>query len=111
MPMTPRTRKLALTAHVTSSVGWLGAVAAFLVLSIAGLESRDADLVRTLPGVEDVQIFGERLHVTLTSTNATARFRSALDAQTTGVTGMREVPPSLEDVFIAQLGARERAHA
>jgi ABC-2 type transport system ATP-binding protein len=73
--------------------------------------SRDADLVRALPGVADVQIFGERLHVTLTSTDATARFRSALDAQTTGVTGIREVPPSLEDVFIAQLGARERAHA
>ena len=73
--------------------------------------SRDADLVRTLPGVADVQIFGERLHVTLTSTDVTARFRSALDAQTTGVTGIREVPPSLEDVFIAQLGARERAHA
>jgi ABC-2 type transport system ATP-binding protein len=72
---------------------------------------RDADLVRTLPGVADVQIFGERLHVTLTSTDATARFRSALDAQTTGVTGIRAVPPSLEDVFIAQLGVRERAHA
>jgi ABC-2 type transport system ATP-binding protein len=72
---------------------------------------RDADLVRTLPGVADVQIFGERLHVTLTSTDATARFRSALDAQTTGVTGIRTVPPSLEDVFIAQLDAREHAHA
>jgi hypothetical protein len=44
--MTPRARKLALTAHVTSSVGWLGAVAAFLVLGVAGLTSRDADLVR-----------------------------------------------------------------
>jgi ABC-2 type transport system ATP-binding protein len=72
---------------------------------------RDADLVRALPGVADVQIFGERLHVTLTSADATERFRSALDAHTTGVTGIRAVPPSLEDVFIAQLGARERAHA
>ncbi len=33
--MTPALRKLAITAHVTFSVGWLGAVAAFLVLSIA----------------------------------------------------------------------------
>jgi len=72
---------------------------------------RDADLVRALPGVADVQIFGERLHVTLTSADATERFRSALDAHTTGVIGIRAVPPSLEDVFIAQLGARERAHA
>lgn len=44
--MTPALRKLNLTAHVTSSVGWLGAVAAFLVLSIAGLTSQDADIVR-----------------------------------------------------------------
>ena len=34
--MTPRMRKLALTAHVTSSVGWLGAVASFFALAIAG---------------------------------------------------------------------------
>jgi hypothetical protein len=44
--MTPALRKLTLTAHVASSVGWLGAVAAFLVLSIAGLTSQDAELVR-----------------------------------------------------------------
>ena len=40
--MTPRVRKWALTAHIAFSVGWLGAVAGFLVLSIAGLTSRDA---------------------------------------------------------------------
>ncbi|HZA99121.1 MAG TPA: hypothetical protein VE399_10110 [Gemmatimonadales bacterium] len=39
-------RKLTLTAHVSSSVGWLGAVLAFLVLALAGLTSRNADLVR-----------------------------------------------------------------
>lgn len=44
--MTPAVRKLTITAHVTFSVGWLGAVAAFLVLSIAGLNSHDAELVR-----------------------------------------------------------------
>src|SRR6266571_90390 len=44
--MTPALRKLAITAHVTFSVGWLGAVAAFLVLSIAGLTSHDAETVR-----------------------------------------------------------------
>jgi hypothetical protein len=46
MSMSPTVRKLALTAHVTSSVGWLGAVAAFLVLSIAGLKSREIETVR-----------------------------------------------------------------
>jgi hypothetical protein len=48
MTMTPRVRKLALTAHVASSVGWMGAVVAFLALSIAGVTSRDADVVRSV---------------------------------------------------------------
>jgi hypothetical protein len=46
MPMTPRLRKLMLTAHVTSSVGWLGAVAVSLALGVAGLTSQDAQTVR-----------------------------------------------------------------
>ena len=44
--MTPTVRKLTITAHVAFSVGWLGATAAFLVLSIAGLTSHDAETVR-----------------------------------------------------------------
>jgi hypothetical protein len=44
--MAPGLRKLALTAHVTSSVGWLGAVAAFLALAISGLTSHDPLRVR-----------------------------------------------------------------
>jgi uncharacterized membrane protein len=46
MFMTPRIRKLALTAHVVSSVGWLGAAAVFLALAIVGLTSQDAPTVR-----------------------------------------------------------------
>jgi hypothetical protein len=46
MTMTPSLRKLALTAHVTSSVGWLGAVGGFLALAVAGLTSQDARMVR-----------------------------------------------------------------
>lgn len=42
--MTPRQRKLALTAHVTSSVGWLGAVATFLALAVVGLTSDDSQM-------------------------------------------------------------------
>jgi hypothetical protein len=42
----PRARRLALTAHVVASVGWLGAVAAFLAIAVAALASDDADLVR-----------------------------------------------------------------
>jgi hypothetical protein len=46
MTMTPRLRKFALTAHVTFSVGWLGAVAAFLALAVAGMTSQDAHLMK-----------------------------------------------------------------
>lgn len=48
MVFPPRWRKLALTAHVGASVGWLGAVAAFLVLAIIGLRSLDDTTVRSL---------------------------------------------------------------
>ncbi len=44
--MPPGLRKLALTVHIVASVGWLGAVAAFLVLAVMGLVGPDALLVR-----------------------------------------------------------------
>jgi len=44
--MPPGIRKFALTAHVTSSVGWLGAVVVFLALAVLGLTSQDAQTVR-----------------------------------------------------------------
>ena len=46
MTLTPRLRKFVLTAHVTVTVGWLGAVAGFLALAVAGLTSHDAQTVR-----------------------------------------------------------------
>ncbi|MBT2398760.1 hypothetical protein [Streptomyces sp. ISL-100] len=45
-PFPPRLRKLTLTLHVTASVGWLGAVAVFLALAIAGLTSSAPQTVR-----------------------------------------------------------------
>lgn len=44
--MTPRLRRFALTAHVVSSVGLLGAIASFLALAIAGVTSQNAQMVR-----------------------------------------------------------------
>src|SRR5438874_10803954 len=46
MSMSPRLRKIALTAHVTSSVGWLGSVTVFLVLAITGVTSQNSEVVR-----------------------------------------------------------------
>jgi hypothetical protein len=39
-------RKFALTTHVSASVGWLGAIGAFLALSIAGVTSQEPQTVR-----------------------------------------------------------------
>ncbi len=47
MTLIPILRKFMLTAHITFAVGWLGAVAAFLALAIAGLTSQDAQMVRS----------------------------------------------------------------
>jgi hypothetical protein len=44
--MPPRLRKLALTLHVTCSVGLPGAIAAFLALAVAGLVSNDVPTIR-----------------------------------------------------------------
>ena len=44
--MKPPLRKLLLTAHIAFSVGWLGAVASFLALAVAGLSSRNEQTAR-----------------------------------------------------------------
>lgn len=44
--LSPAVRRVALTAHVVSSVGWLGSVAAFLALAIVGVSGTDAESVR-----------------------------------------------------------------
>jgi hypothetical protein len=44
--MRPAARKAALRAHVTTSVGWLGAVVMFLVLAVTAWRSRDDVVVR-----------------------------------------------------------------
>ena len=46
MTMPPGVRKFALTVHVTSSVGWLGAVTAYIALDVAAVTSEDLQTVR-----------------------------------------------------------------
>ena len=46
MTMTPGLRKFALTAHLTFSVGWVGAAVAYLALGVSAVTSRDAQTVR-----------------------------------------------------------------
>jgi len=44
--MTPALRRFTFTTHITSSVGWLGAVLTFLALAIVGFTSDDELMVR-----------------------------------------------------------------
>jgi len=64
------------------------------------------EMVRRMPGVDDAQVFGERVHVRLhdTAEEAVERFITALRGTPLADAAVRAVPPSLEDVFIARLG-------
>ena len=46
MTMAPGLRKFALAAHLTLSVGWIGAVAAYMALDVAAVASQDVQTLR-----------------------------------------------------------------
>ena len=46
MALAPALRRFTFTTHVTSSVGWIGAVLVFLALAVIGLTSQDERTVR-----------------------------------------------------------------
>lgn len=48
MIMTQPVRKLALTAHVVASIGWIGALAVFFAHAMAGVLSQDEQIVRAV---------------------------------------------------------------
>lgn len=53
MLLTPAWRKFTLTAHVTASVGWLGAVVGFLALAIIGARTIDDRVAQSIyPALE-----------------------------------------------------------
>ena len=60
------------------------------------------ETLAALPGVEDVQAFGERAHVRVSGSGAerAASIRSGLEQRGIQVTSVRPVAASLEDVFI-----------
>jgi ABC-2 type transport system ATP-binding protein len=56
--------------------------------------------------VEDVQMFGDRLHLRVkagTSESVITRLREQIPARGGSLTQLREIPPQLEDVFISLL--------
>jgi len=84
------------------------------MLEVATPGREAAGRLRDAPGVVSAQRFGDRMHVTLAdgSDEAVERFTRALDALSLAGAAVRQVPPSLEDVFIARLaGEQETADA
>jgi ABC-2 type transport system ATP-binding protein len=59
-----------------------------------------------IPGVDDVQMFGERAHVRMHAgaTGNVESLRDRLSAEGLATTSVRPIATSLEDVFIARLG-------
>jgi hypothetical protein len=56
MRFRPRVRKVVLTVHVATSVGWLGAEAVLLVLAVAGLRGADAAVGYPAAGLIGVRL-------------------------------------------------------
>lgn len=56
MQLSPGPRKLALTLHVLSSIGWVGAVTVFLALATTGRSTDDADLASGLYRAMDLVV-------------------------------------------------------
>jgi ABC-2 type transport system ATP-binding protein len=78
---------------------------------IASDRDRTTSVLERLPGIVDVQLFGERAHVRLAADapfSDPAELTSALRTAGIDVESVRRVPASLEDVFIARV-AKETA--
>jgi ABC-2 type transport system ATP-binding protein len=98
-------RLLALDSPATLRAGLEGEV----IEVIAADRDRATEVLNRLPGVVDVQLFGERTHVTLEPDSrfgdpeqlAAALKQAGIDPES-----VRRVPTSLEDVFIARVTDR-----
>ena len=67
MTMSPRLRKAVLTAHVASSVGWLGAVVAYIALDVTAVRSQDVQLTRAAYLAMEVTIYSVIVPLALAS--------------------------------------------
>ncbi len=84
-----------------------------MVEILAHPKRRAIEIIGARSEVRDVEAFGERVHITLPGFDAPAAAawteRMAADLETQGleVLSARPIPPSLEDVFISRIRARE----
>jgi ABC-2 type transport system ATP-binding protein len=86
-----------------------------LVEVVAEPRRRAVELLRSAPGVAEVEVFGERLHATLPHASRADAAREAealaraLREAGVEVASSRPTTPSLEDVFIGRIRTREAA--
>ena len=101
----PRRRLLALDEPATLQARCPGSV---LEVSAADAPRPPIDALSRLPGVDDVQLFGDRAHVRLRARAATPSSAIAAGAEAAGIAGasVRPIAASLEDVFIHLVTAR-----
>jgi ABC-2 type transport system ATP-binding protein len=72
-----------------------------VVLEIVVPSPRQAlDVLRSRFGADRIQIFGDRLHAHVDRAGVSDEIRAAIDAAGAGPADVREIEPSLEDVFI-----------
>jgi len=62
------------------------------------------NVLRGHPSVRSLEVFGDRLHVLVPAAEAQGGLESALAAAGVTLKSIRQIPPSLEDVFVARLG-------
>lgn len=67
MTLSPRLRKAVLTTHIASSVGWLGAVVAYIGLDVTASTSENVQLVRAAYAAMDVIAFSALVPLALAS--------------------------------------------
>ncbi|MGQ0571533.1 MAG: ABC transporter ATP-binding protein [Armatimonadota bacterium] len=62
--------------------------------------------LRDDPVVRSLEVFGDRLHILVPSAAAAQGLMAMLERRGVTVSGIRQIPPSLEDVFVSRLGVR-----
>jgi drug efflux transport system ATP-binding protein len=62
--------------------------------------------LRDDPMVRSLEVFGDRLHILVPSAATAPGLVATLERRGVTVSGIRQIPPSLEDVFVSRLGVR-----
>ncbi len=80
------------------------------VIEVVCRASQEAlEVVEGVPGVREAALFGAALHAVVEdASEAEAAVRAALESAGLGVASVRRIAPTLEDVFVSLIEARDR---